>query len=95
MLTKRNAIMKNVTLFTKEQVEVIVAEFCKTYNTSSLITGEESVPEIIDVIKNLIPYNITPLNQYLEADDVYIEDCELPDGRYTKVLIQSITSTSL
>lgn len=80
--------IEKITLFTKDEVIKLVAIFANTYKTESFLDGTGTVEKAIDEVKNLIDFKTISGNEFIEAFDVYAEDCPpLRDGRYERLLI--------
>ncbi len=79
---------KKITLFTKDEVIKLVALFGNAYNTEPLLGATVTTEKAIEEVKDLIDFESIPGNDYVEAFEVYAEDCPLlKDGRYNKILV--------
>lgn len=79
---------EKITLFTKDEVIKLVALFGIAYNAESFLAGTVTAEKAIEEVKDLIDFETIPGTDYIEAFEVYAEDCPLlEDGRYDKILV--------
>lgn len=75
-----------IKLYTEEEVKKIAAIFATTYN-SGACQWDKHEDALRDINNNSTPIEIIGGSEFMQSDDVYIEDCNFEDGRYESVLV--------